>query len=284
MRRCWRPLGRVRSARCCCRCWRDFLQVRSRLSLARSSPFARARQRPFWSALGLRALTQTATVFGWSAVLSWDAVRVAAIESRWGSAWHLQVAAASIFLAASTWVGRGRPGLRAGGSVATIACIALCYSIPLLGHGASSRWRVLLHGTHILGAGVWAGTLIALMLMRVSSARRFTLLRGVSPLALSGAAVMGLAGVVMAWSYLGSVSNLWATTYGQLLVLKLAVVCCAAACGFVNWRRFARRRAPQGPAERTSRASGDRSRARGCRGRRDSGLDRSRASVEVFCV
>jgi putative copper export protein len=193
-------------------------------------------------ALGLRALTHTAAVFGWPAVLSSDSLEVVAIASRWGAAWQLQVAAASIFLAVSAWAGQGRPGLDARGSLATIACIALCYSMPLLGHGASSRWHVLLHGTHILGAGVWAGTLIVLVLMRVPVARRLTLLRGVSPLALSGTAVLGLAGIVMAWSYLGSLSNLWTTSYGQLLALKIGLFCGAAACGFVNWRRFAAER------------------------------------------
>jgi putative copper export protein len=193
-------------------------------------------------ALGLRALTHAAAVFGWPAVLSSDALEVVAIASRWGAAWQLQVVAASIFLAASTWTGRGRSGLDASGAVVTIAGIVLCYSMPLLGHGASSRWHVLLHGTHILGAGAWAGTLMVLVLIKVPPARRLTLLRGVSPLALSGTAGLGLAGVVMAWSYLGSISDLWTTTYGQFLALKIGLFGGAAACGFVNWRRFAAER------------------------------------------
>jgi putative copper resistance protein D len=201
-------------------------------------------------ALGLRALTQTAAVFDWPAVLSWDAVHVVAMESRWGSAWHLQVAAASVFLVASAWAGRARQASDASATVATIACVALCYSMPLLGHGAGTRWRLLLHGTHVLGAGIWAGTLIALVLIKVSSARRLTLLRGVSPLALSGAVILGLAGVVMAWSYLGPVSNLWTTSYGRLLTLKLALVGGTAACGFVNWRRFAAERRGAARSER----------------------------------
>jgi copper resistance protein D len=200
-------------------------------------------------ALGVRALTQTAAVFGWPAVVSWDAVHVVAMESRWGSAWHLQVAAASVFLVASVWAGRASQASDVSGRVAAIAGIALCYSMPLLGHGAGG-WRLLVHGTHILGAGVWAGTLIAIVLINVSPARRLTLLRGVSPLALSGAAALGLAGVIMAWSYLGSVSNLWTTTYGWLLTLKLALVCGTAACGFVNWRRFAAERRAAARSER----------------------------------
>jgi putative copper export protein len=83
-----------------------------------------------------------------------------------------------------------------------VTCIALRYSMPLLGHGAVSRWHMLLHGTHVLGAGIWVGTLRALVLIRVPSGQRLTLLRGLSPLALGGAMAVGLAGIVMAWSYL----------------------------------------------------------------------------------
>jgi hypothetical protein len=59
-------------------------------------------------ALGLRALMHTAAIFEWPAVLSWDAVQTVTIESHWGSAWQLQVAAAVILLAASVWAGHER--------------------------------------------------------------------------------------------------------------------------------------------------------------------------------
>ena len=190
-------------------------------------------------ALALRVLTHTAAAFGWPDTLSWDALQTIAIDSRWGAAWRLQVAAASLFLLASVWAGRARRGFSARGSLAAIACLAVCYSMPLLGHGAGSWWRVLLHGTHILGAGVWVGMLIALLLIRVPRQQRLTLLRGLTPLALAGAAVLGIAGVVMAWSYIGAASNLWTTTYGGLLSLKLVLFCSLAICGWVNWRRFA---------------------------------------------
>jgi putative copper export protein len=165
-------------------------------------------------------------------------VRTVAIESRWGSAWQFQVAAAAIFLGASVWAGRERLTPSAGDSIAAVTCTALCFSMPLLGHGASSPWHVLLHGTHILGAGIWVGTLLALVLIRVPRRQRLTLLRGLSPLAFAGATVLGTAGIVMTWSYLGPISNLWATTYGQVLSVKLIFVAGIAACGFVNWRRF----------------------------------------------
>jgi putative copper export protein len=160
------------------------------------------------------------------------------------------VVAAAIFLAASVWAGRERLKPNASEGIAAVACIALCYSMPLLGHGASSRWHMLLHGTHILGAGIWVGTLLALVLIRVPPRQRLALLRGLSPLALAGATVLTLAGIVMAWSYLGPISNLWGTTYGRLLLLKLAFLFGIAACGFVNWRRFSAERRGANESER----------------------------------
>jgi putative copper export protein len=55
---------------------------------------------------------------------------------------------------------------------------------------------------------------------------------------------------MMAWSYLGSISNLWTTTYGQLLVLKLALVGGIAGSGFLNWRRFGAERRGAKQSER----------------------------------
>ena len=141
-------------------------------------------------ALGLRVLTHSANVFGWPDALSWESLQVVAIQSRWGTAWRLQVAAASVFVAASAWAGQGRQGIPPRATIAAIACIVLCYSLPLLGHGASSWWQVLLHGTHIVGAGLWTGLLTALVLIRVPPSQRLTLFRGVSPLALLGASLV----------------------------------------------------------------------------------------------
>jgi putative copper export protein len=83
---------------------------------------------------------------------------------------------------------------------------------------------------------------MAIGLIRVPRPRRLTLLRGLSPVALAGTGVLGLAGVAMAWMYLGAISHLWTTTYGQVLMLKLAGFGGAALFGLKNWRRFAAER------------------------------------------
>jgi copper transport protein len=57
-----------------------------------------------------------------------------------------------------------------------------------------------------------------------------------SPVALSGAAVAGLTGVVSALLHFASVSQLWSTAYGRTLLIKLALLLLVAGIGFYNWR------------------------------------------------
>src|SRR5690348_15838451 len=69
--------------------------------------------------------------------------------------------------------------------------------------------------------------------------RRLALLQALSPLALSGALLVVIAGTSMAYTYLGSLSNLWHTTYGQLRIGKLLLFFGVIACGRLNWQRLA---------------------------------------------
>ena len=61
-----------------------------------------------------------------------------------------------------------------------------------------------------------------------------------SPVAFTGSTLLLLTGATAAWWYLGELSNLWTTSYGRLLLLKLFLVAAAAACGFVNWQALRR--------------------------------------------
>jgi copper transport protein len=105
-----------------------------------------------------------------------------------------------------------------------------------------------IHVGHLLGGGAWLGTLagFAAIRPRVSATFRTGLLRGFSPVALTGAAALAATGILAGWLYVGSFSNLTGTSYGQVLLLKLALVAGAAACGFVNWRSLQSGRAEPG--------------------------------------
>jgi putative copper export protein len=97
-----------------------------------------------------------------------------------------------------------------------------------------------LHAAHVLGAGVWLGTVAAVLIAhrRHPSDVRELLLRRLSPIAFAGAATLVAAGLVASWTYVGSVANLWTTPYGRLLTVKGTLFCGVIACGFLNWRRF----------------------------------------------
>jgi len=64
------------------------------------------------------------------------------------------------------------------------------------------------------------------------------ILRRFSPVALPAAATVVAAGLVASWFYVGASSNLWTTSYGRLLLLKVGLVAAVSVCGFINWRRL----------------------------------------------
>ncbi len=200
--------------------------------------------------LAVRLFTHATAIFGFADAFVINQIRIVALESRWGGGWRVQMLAASALLATSVLI-RARPGTSS--LLPALAAVVLCYSVPLVGHAAGSVSRVLLHGSHVLAAGSWLGTLTVLLFLAIrlggrsgsdpvddGAALRLKLLQGFSPLALSGAAVLLLTGAVSSWLYVGSLSNLRTSSYGWLLVLKIAFVAGVAVCGYVNWRRLSR--------------------------------------------
>jgi len=135
-----------------------------------------------------------------------------------------------------------RPPARVTWAIAAIATLAAAAAVPLLGHAAGSTSRLILHTAHILGAGLWLGTLGVLVLVPGPAEDRFALLRSFSPIALTGAALVLPTGLVAAWIYLGSLPALWTTAYGRALLMKVALVAAIVACGYWNWQRFRRER------------------------------------------
>jgi putative copper resistance protein D len=195
------------------------------------------------ASLALRAWTHMVSVFGLSEASSWRNLQLIVVQSRWGSGWRVQGAAALGLVAATRWARRDR---RAGWLAITAASIGVSYSLPLIGHAAGSDWRILLHGSHLLGASAWLGTLAVLLIVRLWNSEKDqtpgreavmgSWLRGFAPAALVGATTLTLTGAIAAWLYLGSMSSLWSTWYGRLLSLKLALFAGVAGCGYANWR------------------------------------------------
>lgn len=163
----------------------------------------------------------------------------------WGNGWIATTAAAFILLALS-WLFRSAP-TRQRRTVALLTTIIVLAEAGM-GHGVEATWQPavlgrIVHASHLLGAGLWVGTLAVLAMAVVPNLQddgdRPALARviaGFSVYARSGALVLLLSGVVATWTYVTRVSDLWTAEWGQLLLAKLALLVGVAGIGFYNWK------------------------------------------------
>ncbi len=133
----------------------------------------------------------------------------------------------------------------ASSSLAVLGLVLLTIAHIFDGHTLSEGNRALTSfatAVHVIGGAVWGGGVIMLAATLWNRRRdrapleamelgiRFSILASVA------AVVVGAAGMVLAWSILDSISSLWTTPWGRLLLIKLAVVALAGAMGFYNHR------------------------------------------------
>lgn len=183
----------------------------------------------------------------------------------WGRAWLLQLAGViAVFIA--LWRTRGMrvyPWRAVG-----ISGIAIALGFSLSGHAAAApiapSVAVIVDCTHIVSAGVWAGTLASLAFVGIPAALRgaeetrgptaAALVNAFSPLALFSAGLLIATGTFSAWEQLGSFSMLLSTQYGNQLMVKLGAVAVMLAVGAINWRVLKPKLGTE-PAARTIRRS-----------------------------
>lgn len=203
-----------------------------------------------------RLLLQTAMMSP-GAALDAAHLRTMTMETHWGAAWIVQIAAAAVALAGFLLARRGNV---AGWLVAGVSSLALAVSPGLGGHAAASTrypgLAIPVDALHVLGAAGWLGSLlfvalVGLPVVAVECSRAVSdagshdspwraaaaLVHAFSPTALVCAGLVALTGVVSAWLRLGSVPALWTSGYGRVLLIKLAVLAGVAATGAYNWRR-----------------------------------------------
>lgn len=163
-------------------------------------------------------------------------------ETRWGQQWLAAAQAALATVAAATgaaWSPRAR------GLLLTLASIGSALTVPLIGHGSAHgtvNW--LAHAAHLSGAGIWLGSLAVLawttwVIWRDDSpspAALVALLAAFSRLALTGAILIALSGLYLAWLHITPVDAAWTTEYGRTLLLKLAAVAAVVLLGYRNWQ------------------------------------------------
>ncbi len=172
-------------------------------------------------------------------------------RTTWGKLWLVQIA-----LAVAAWraFAGARAGYRVGWTVAAACAAGLAVTSALGSHAAGvegwARVAVASDAVHALAAGGWAGGLATLFMAALwhrsgtpddPAALIPRIVHAFSPVALTAAGLLAATGVINSWLQLGSLSDLWLTTWGITLLVKLGFVGSAAAFGAWNWRRIAPR-------------------------------------------
>lgn len=197
------------------------------------------------------------------APLDTELMRIVLTEGSWGTGWMLETAGAFVLLALS-WLLAARPAQQRT-AIALLGMVIVLAEAGM-GHGADALWSPaplgrLVHATHLIGAGVWLGTLVVLALavfpVLVATDARAVLARvltGFSPWARGGAALLVVSGGAATWTYSGSLLDLPGVPWGQLLIAKLLVLLPILGFGWYNWRVVTPRLvAGEAPAMRTLR-------------------------------
>ena len=170
------------------------------------------------------------------------------LHTRWGFALQVELGAALVALISFALAIRG---LRGAWAVASISAIVLAVTPALAGHAAASpRFTSLLIASdflHVLGGASWLGSLLSVMVIGVPISLTLTdaarwqsvaaLVNAFSPVALFSAGIVVVSGVIASLVHVQHFTALWQTSYGQILLVKLALVALTLVTGAYNFRR-----------------------------------------------
>jgi putative copper export protein len=202
----------------------------------------------------LRAYGQVRSFLDPTEPFTWETAQPVLLQTSWGRGWMAQLGIAALTVPVAL-LGRRRPAMGLG--LLGTAAFAVAATTPLTGHAVEHPWGrqlgVGLHALHLIGGGVWLGTLFS---MTVSGLRlaRYTgpdasadhvavarMVTAFSPLALAGAGVAVAAGSLLSYAYVGNLASLFGTTYGRTLLVKVTLLAFTMALGAWNWRRVSPR-------------------------------------------
>ena len=176
--------------------------------------------------------------FGLSEAFRWDTVH-SVLQTRFGRAFSWQIGIAIVVGALALLASRSRRL-----ELLPLAALLLLPTISAAGHGRTSGpWAFLFDVIHITAASTWVGglafTILALLL---SGADRWPLASRAVPrfsiLAVVSVVTLIVAGTLRGYQEVRAFHGLWDTTYGQLLLAKIALVLPLLALGAYN-NRFA---------------------------------------------
>jgi copper transport protein len=187
-------------------------------------------------------------------------------HTTWGFALLSQAVLAVIALVAFAFGTR-----RIGGAwlIAGLCAIVLAVTPALAGHAAATAhltsFVVASDFLHVLGAASWLGTLLYVIVIGLPAVRPLqdgerwqavaSLVNTFSPVALLSAAIVVASGVIASWVHLNHVTDLWTTSYGKVLLLKLVLVAATLLVGAYNFRRVQPHLVTEGGSARLRRSA-----------------------------
>ena len=211
----------------------------------RAGPALAAAAASWWRAWWILAAAGAAGLALAPVALLWTAERGAGdlgrllLDTRWGTAWIVQVAALAAAAGAAALLGRGASGPELGpgralalGLPPAVALVAISWA----GHAAASddpRLDIAIDAIHNLSTAAWLGGLAALAVLLPAALRplgradRTRLAAGVvvrfSALALTAVGLLVATGVYRALVELPALGDLLDTGYGNALLVKLLI-------------------------------------------------------------
>lgn len=176
-----------------------------------------------------------------------DSLLLLVKATNWGTAWAIGLAGAVVAFIGFVVGSRSISGF----AVAAIGLVAVCVSEALTGHSGAVRHSaaaVAADVAHVLGAGGWLGGLTtmiicAMPLLKKLDAREAAsagkrLLHAYHGTAVECVTIVVLSAIISAWTRFPTVSAIWTTPYGQMLLRKLIFVAVVLGFGFYHWRKI----------------------------------------------
>jgi copper transport protein len=198
----------------------------------------------------LRAYGQVRSFLDPMEPLTWEAARPVLFQTSWGRNWMAQLGIAGLTVPIAL-LARRRPAMGLG--LLSTAALAVAVTTPLTGHAVEHPWgRPLglgLHALHLIGGGVWLGTLFSMVVAGLRVVRYYSatastehqavarMVTAFSPAALAGAGLAVAAGSLLSYAYVGDLASLLGTSYGRTLLVKVSLLALTMALGAWNWRR-----------------------------------------------
>jgi putative copper export protein/mono/diheme cytochrome c family protein len=197
----------------------------------------------------LVVLTSRLTGQSLAAAMSGGGVWKVLTETRFGNDWLVRAVLAVLIAISIKRLEpvRGWPS-RWEGAVAVVLSAAFMASLAWAGHGGANPgpagvFQVAADALHLAAAGAWIGGLLPFVLVMACALRTRNeawnrvaadITRRFSAFGVIVVGVLLLTGLSNTWFLVGSLPRLLGTTYGQLLLLKIALVIVMVAVAAVN--------------------------------------------------